>query len=535
MVEGRKWGVVDRVVFGIRWDGGKRPRIILGLLAALVATLVPATAEAHRPDAGRRGAALRSVFVVPATGRTADARRLVCRLGGHSGARIAVAGGFAARVPGGRLAALRGASSVRLAAADVPLSVRSDADARNAATATATLQAAAGVTGLHDAGVDGRGVGIALVDSGAMAIDGLDGGQLVTGPDFSSDNRDPDLRGLDGFGHGTHLAGVIAGRDGAGLEGVAPGARVLSVKVANAGGQTSLLRVLAALDWVRRNADARDIRVVNLSLGVDADDIGYVRDPLAFAAEKLWRSGLVVVTAAGNNGADAGRLDIPAADPFVIAVGALDTAGTADTGDDGVAAFSSRGTTRAPDVIAPGTGVVSLRVPGSTLDMAFPKARVGERHFRGSGTSQAAAVVSGVVALLLQQRPGLEPDQVKALLRGGARPVGGVGAAEGNGAVDAARSAGLQAPTPLQAVQRFRAAVLDVRQLAAAGKVLRQALGNSRWSGSTWSGSTWSGSTWSGSTWSGSTWSGSTWSGSTWSGSTWSSASWDEGAEAAGP
>jgi serine protease AprX len=524
MVHGRKW----RVVFGIRWDGGKRPRVIIGALTALIAAFVPASAQAHAVDAGQR-AALRSVFVVPAAGRTADARALVCRLGGHSGRRIAVARGFVARVPGNRLATLRGNAAVRAASPDVDLSLRGDDAVQTAASAGATVRAAAGLQALRDAGIDGKGVGIALVDSGAMDIDGLDGGQLVKGPDFSSDDEDADLRGLDGFGHGTHLAGVIAGHDGAGLDGVAPGARVLSVKVANAGGQTSLLRVLAALDWIRKNQAAQNIRVVNLSLGVDADDVGYVRDPLAFAAEQLWRKGLVVVAAAGNNGANAVSLDIPAADPFVLAVGALDTAGTPDTGDDAVASFSSRNASRTPDVVAPGTGIVSLRVPGSTLDMAFPKARIGERYMRGSGTSQATAVVSGTIALLLQQRPDLQPDQVKALLTSGARSLGADASAQGAGALDAARSASLATPAAKKVAQHGRAAVLDVRQLGAAGKVLRKALGNARWNGSTWSGSTWSGSTWSGSTWSGSTWSGSTWSGSTWSGSTWSSASWDGG------
>jgi serine protease AprX len=403
--------------------------------------------------------------------------------------------------------------------------VRGDDAAQTATNAGETLRAAAGVDSLR--GVDGSGIGVALVDSGAMDVRGLDDGQLVTGPDFSADADDRDLRGLDGFGHGTHLAGVIAGHDGAGLTGVAPGAHVVSVKVADAGGQTSLLRVLAALDWIRRNQRDLNLRVVNLSLGVDADDVGYVRDPLAFAAEQLWRRGLVVVAAAGNGGADAGQLDIPAADPFVIAVGALDTGGTPSTSDDGIASFSSRSATRTPDVVAPGTGIVSLRVPGSTLDTAFPAARIGERYFRGSGTSQATAVVSGVVALLLEQRPGLVPDQVKALLERGARPVpvsGDAAPAEGAGAVDAARSAALAIPSLRDVAQHWRAAVLDPRAVAAAGKVLRRALGNARWAGSTWSGSTWSGSTWSGSTWSGSTWSG-----STWSGSTWSSASWDDG------
>src|SRR4051794_18851623 len=143
MVQGRKWGVVDRVVFGIRWDDGRRPRqrVVFGLLAAVSAALVPASAQASAVDAGSR-AGLRSVFVMPAAGRAADARTLVCRLGGHDGARIAVARGFVARVPANRIKALRSSSAVRTAAPDVALSVRGDDAAQTAATAGETLRAA---------------------------------------------------------------------------------------------------------------------------------------------------------------------------------------------------------------------------------------------------------------------------------------------------------------------------------------------------------------------------------------------------------
>jgi serine protease AprX len=176
---------------------------------------------------------------------------------------------------------------------------------------------------------------------------------------------------------------------------------------------------------------------------------------------------------------------------------------------------------------------VSLRAPGSRLDTLYPRARIGDRFFRGTGTSQATAVVSGIAALLLQQRPDLRPDQVKALLKSGAQPLASEGdavEAQGSGAVDAARSADLAAPSPADAAQDHPAAVLD-KSLQKVDKALSRFLARltgSTWSGSTWSGSTWSGSTWSGSTWSGSTWSGSTWSGSTWSGSTWSSAGWGD-------
>jgi serine protease AprX len=150
---------------------------------------------------------------------------------------------------------------------------------------------------------------------------------------------------------------------------VAPGARLVSVKVAGADGETSLARVLAALDWIRRNHDAPgyNIRVVNLSLGVPGED--YRSDVLAYAVEQLWQASIVVVAAAGNNGARANALDMPADDPFVVAAGASDTHKSAHPRDDRVARFSSRSWARTPDLVAPGTDMLSLRVPGSTLDL----------------------------------------------------------------------------------------------------------------------------------------------------------------------
>jgi serine protease AprX len=514
MVGREEHGARDKVVFGIRWDGGKPPRARGGLMAALVAlvaALVPALAQAAPPRAPAGGAALRSALVVPAAGHAAGARRLVVRLGGDAGRRVGIVHGFVARVPAAALPRLAAASVVRSAAPDVALSVRADDDAAAQAAAAASTQVvreASGAQALQDEGIDGSGVAVALVDSGAMELRGLDAGQIVRGPDFSADAASAARRGLDAFGHGTHLAGIIAGHDGSGFTGVAPGARIVSVKVAAADGSTSLLRVLEGLDWVRRHGDDYGVRVVNLSFGVDAASAGYVRDPLAFAAEQLWRSGFVVVAAAGNAGAGAGQLDLPAADPYVIAVGALDTSATVDRSDDGVAAFSSRGNAqRSPDLVGPGTGVVSLRVAGGALDLEFPAARIGSRFFRGSGTSQATATVSGVAALLLQQRPGLAPDQVKALLEASARDLGDSPLDQGAGAVDASALDALATPALAAVRQAFRPAVLDPRRLVRQGAARRNAANDAEWEGRTWSGRTWSGRTWSGRTWSGRTWS----------------------------
>jgi serine protease AprX len=374
------------------------------------------------------------------------------------------------------------------------------------------IRAASGAAGSE---LTGAGVDVALIDSGVIGVSALDGpSKLVRGPDFSEDAYDTDLRGLDAFGHGSHMAGVMAGWDPeTGYRGIAPGARVISVKVAGADGITSLVRVLMALDWVRRNraSGGLNIRVLNLSFGVDARR-SYVREPLAYAAEQLWNRGIAVVASAGNKADGTGRLDMPAADPFLIAVGASDTRYTADQADDGVADFSSRDVTRPPDVVAPGTAVVSLRVPGSTLDAEFPSARVGETFFRGSGTSQAAAVVSGLVALLLEARPDLTPNQVKALLKAGAVDLPDDVSADGVGRVDLARTLALETPSVADSAQPFEPAVMDLFALwedlldESLGTAPGVGTGENGWTGRRWSGRSWSGRSWSGRSWSGNDW-----------------------------
>jgi serine protease AprX len=381
----------------------------------------------------------------------------------------------------------------------VPTSARADSKVNASAQ---WIAGGAGMSGFS--GPDGRGVDVALVDSGVVPVGSLaQRGRVVYGPDFSSERGDRDLRNLDTFGHGTHLAGLIAGRDPiTGFSGVAPGARLVSLKIAGADGETSLGRVLAALDWIRRNHDAPgyNIRVVNLSLGVPGDD--YRSDALAWAVEQLWQEGIVVVAAAGNNGAGARMLDMPADDPFVIAAGASDMRKTADPRDDRVADFSSRGRWRAADLVAPGTSVLSLRVPGSTLDLEFPGARVNGLYFRGSGTSQAAAVTSGIAARVLSARPELNPDQLKAVLVAGAVDLPDPRSEDGAGRIDLRRSLAVSAPSREAAEQHFAPSVLDLDRLRQELSGDDRDLGPAaQWQGRRWSGRRWSGRRWSGDSW----------------------------------
>jgi serine protease AprX len=292
------------------------------------------------------------------------------------------------------------------------------------------VEQAIGAQDLYAAGFTGKGVGVALIDTGVAPVAGLTSGNVVDGPDLSFDSQDASTAHVDGFGHGTHLASIIAGRDTAGLpasylsptswHGVAPDATLVDVKVGASDGAVDVSQVIAGIDWVVQHAADNHTRVINLSYGTDSVQSSMV-DPLAFAVENAWKHGIVVVVSGGNEGDTSKTLADPASDPHVIAVGAMDDAGTAATSDDTVPSWSTHGTdARHVDVVAPGVSVLGLRDPGSTVDVANPSAAVGSRFERGSGTSQAAAVVSGEVALLLQANPALTPDQVKVLLQNNA-------------------------------------------------------------------------------------------------------------------
>ncbi|MEO6653357.1 MAG: S8 family serine peptidase [Ilumatobacteraceae bacterium] len=375
---------------------------------------------------------------------------------------------------------------------------------------------------LEGQGYTGQGIDVALIDSGVARVRGLDqAGKVLYGPDLSNEGAIPNLANLDTYGHGTHLAGIIAGNDGDQVLGIAPSSRIVSLKVAGATGQTDVAQVIAAIDWVveNRDRDGLNIRVLNLSMGVPGVPSN-VGDPLSAAVERAWNAGIVVVAAAGNRGNAAGGVDSPAVDPYVIAVGAIeryDSWGNADS----IAPWSSGGNAvRQADVSAPGRSVMSYRVPGSMLDSMFPAARVGDRYFKGSGTSQAAAVVSAYTAALLSRAPSLTPDQVKYLFRREARDMDWAGFLDGAGKIDAGDSAkrshlGWKAPA-----QRF---VTATGQAGLSGNL---AASGASWSAGTWSGASWSGGTWSGASWSGASWSGASWSGASWSGGVWSGASW---------
>jgi serine protease AprX len=263
-------------------------------------------------------------------------------------------------------------------------------------------------------GQRGTGVTVAVVDTGVADVADLAGRvehlNVSGGP------------AGDGLGHGTFMAGLIAG-SGASSDGqytgVAPSARILDVQVAAADGSTSLSRVLAGLQAVS-DAAARDrsVRVISLALSTGSP-LPPSSDPLARALDRMWARGLTVVVAAGNDGPGSGTVTSPGADATMITVGSLDEHRTSVRRDDTVSDFSSRGTDFGipkPDVVAPGVSLVSTRAPGSAADVENPASRVGTAYFTGSGTSMSEAVTAGAAAVLIGTRPALTPDTVKKLL-----------------------------------------------------------------------------------------------------------------------
>jgi serine protease AprX len=424
-----------------------------------------------------------------------------------------------------------------------------------------------GADAVWSKGITGKGVGVALIDTGVTRVDGLSGANVVNGPDLSFESQDTTLRYRDNFGHGTHLAGIIAGKNSVaadGFSGIAPGVKLTSIKIGVANGAVDVSQAIAAVDWAvahRGDDPANPIRVINLAYGTDGTQ-DYRVDPLAFAVENAWRKGIVVVAAAGNGGTSA-RLANPAYDPYVLTVGAADTKNTVSVSDDTVASFSSRGTTaRKVDVVAPGRSIVSLRDPGSLIDTDYPAARTGTRFFRGSGTSQAAAVVSGAVALMLQARPTLTPDAVKNLIKATARSIApqtaldsGVGTlnvwdayqmvipavtqswtkATGTGSLEQARGTvhvvddnvslvgentvlgPFNAPAWAAATAAGKAWIGgDWMGQGMTGTGLVTVAGASSWAGRSWAGRSWAGRAWAGRSWAGRTWSGLTWVGYSW-------------------
>ena len=277
---------------------------------------------------------------------------------------------------------------------------------------------------LWESGYTGKGIGIAVLDTGIYNHPDLDG--RITGFRDLINNKSETY---DDNGHGTHVAGCAAS-SGKKYTGPAPQADVIGVKVLSKIGSGSLSIVIEGVQWCIQNQEQYRIRIINLSLGSETSQ-SYKDDPVCQAVEKAWDSGIFVCVAAGNSGPQARTINSPGIDPKILTVGATNDMKTKETGDDTIAEFSSRGPTpeglRKPDVVAPGNNITSLRSPGSFLDKQNKDARVGNWYFTLSGTSMATPVCAGVAAQLLQKSPATTPDELKKLLINTARPLPNVG------------------------------------------------------------------------------------------------------------
>ena len=289
--------------------------------------------------------------------------------------------------------------------------------------------------------IQGQGIGIAILDTGIYPHPDLTAPQnrIIAFKDFIKGRSKP----YDDNGHGTHCAGDAAGngsKSNGRYAGPAPKANLIGIKALDKRGTGRVSTLMAGIQWCINNKNKYGIRVLSMSLGAPASQSSQ-SDPLCQAVRKAWEAGIVVCAAAGNDGPGAKTINSPGIEPKIITVGAIDDKGTIKITDDIIAPFSSRGPTvdglTKPDVVTPGTNIISLRDPNSYLDKTIPGSRVGQWYMSLSGTSMATPVCAGVAALILNKSPGLTPDQVKALLIKTCRNISPDPNAGGAGLVDA--------------------------------------------------------------------------------------------------
>ncbi len=529
-----------------------RRRSVLALvLAAAVGWPVVAGAST--------GAPVRSVKVVVQAASVEAATDAVRRAGGSVVRDLPLVDGVAAIVP--RTARLTGVDAVT---PDRPVRA-STYDSGGPGTAGNVYRQE---TQVGQAGSGTRPVTVALVDTGVAPVGGL-ADNLLPVPDPQHPDQTAACANFsseptcdDSYGHGTFLAGLIAGD--APYPGMDPAARLVSVKIAGRDGAADTSQLLAAIQYVVSFREQLGIKVLNLSLGTDSTHDAR-KDPLNRAVERAWQAGITVVVAASNRGHDGsdGTVSKPGDDPLVITVGALDDRGTENRADDVVPPFTAQGpvvegtpsdplVVSKPDVAAPGVGLVSLVSPGSRIEQTAPPSTVGVSGYRrGSGTSQATAVVSGAAALLLERRDWT-PDEVKAALVRGAYQVDAPASLVGAGLVSVAASLGQTVTGTVQ--QAPRQDPLDAQLDLARGRTLvtsfacsvpRQLLDGDdctyvhgvltalatpapqgaellpfdpkAYDGGSWDGQSWYGSQWvQGQSWYGQSWYGQSWYGQSW-------------------
>jgi serine protease AprX len=545
-------------------DQGIR-RLVVAFGATLL--LLPAFSTQGSESAPAVAGRLVSVIVESWNG-SESAAASVEAVGGRVTKSLPIVDGVTAKIPAGRLDDLARYDHIRHVTPNDDVSFQ-QATSTEFDLQPARVQKEMGSDRLWDQGITGRGVTVAVLDTGVhMAHPDL-AGRVLHCEDMSHEaGTAADC--ADTFGHGTFMAGLVAGNgasSGGRYKGAAPESKIVAVKAAGYDGSTDVSTILAGIQWVVSHKAQYGIRVLNLSLGTDSAQ-SHLLSPLNYAVQKAWKSGIVVVVSAGNSGPNSRTILKPADDPYVITVGSSNDEGTLATADDKVPVFSSKGPTRSnglakPDVVAPGVHTVSLRSPGSAIDNLYgTTATVEGSYFRGTGTSMSAASVTGVVAQMLQKSPGLVPDQVKARLMNTAKRIATTDStAAGKGTVDAYAAAtststakanqyllmGLS--TGLGSLDAARG-TLDIDVLTRIGQIpldgeyvlqLSDSLvgtvtGLVPWTGLTyattgWDPLTWNLTSWLKNDWAASSWKASSWKAtefvaSSWKGTTWDNADW---------
>ena len=426
----------ERIRPSVNWGGKTKCVSLLLVLALLLSLAMPLAAPLTQPAARVEPLLLEMArqqpnrmvgVIVQKTAQDDRVEKAVSALGGEVTWDLHIINAFAAEMRVQAATQLGSVDGVRWVSLDAPM-VSTDCTA-DCLTSDTNLKSVyektinANNVWLSAPKRQGTGIGVAVVDAGINWQQDLytkfGQNRVVANVRF---NTDYNQTTFDNFGHGSHIAGIVGGNGSASngkYIGVAPNSNIINVKVANDDGSATTATVVAGLQWVLQNRAQYNIRVVNLSLNSTVSE-SYNVNPLNAAVEILWFNGIVVVVSAGNSGS--GALYPPANDPFVITVGATDDKGTTNLTDDVVTTFSAYGTTQdgfaKPDLVAPGRNVISLmgNVNG-VIPTQHPANRVDNTYFRMSGTSMSAPMVSGAVALLLEDEPNLNPDQVKYRLK----------------------------------------------------------------------------------------------------------------------
>jgi len=554
------------------WGSGKRGILLTAIAAMLVLPIAggAATSSTQR----RSGAVTESATLLElaganpdrvfnvivqtrgGSGKNAAAEAIDAARGKHPGKarglkkEFSVISGGAAELTGAQIVDLASRKNVIAITEDVPMVTSSNPNTSTSTCASCPFEGVywpyvTGVTGFWQkpgakAAPAPQAPAIAVVDSGVDAGNSMFGGRVVKQVALTS--LTPNANG-DGRGHGTFVAGLAAGMLG-NWGGSSPTSKIISLDVMNDKGKAMTSDVIAAADWIYQHKDENGIRVANFSLHAEGES-SFLLDPLDQAVERLWFSGVVVVTAAGNyavDGQPSGVLYAPGNDPFVITVGSVDLNATTDLADDLTSPWSSYGYTldgfSKPELAAPGRYMIGAVPTTATMTAERPDRIVAPGFMWMSGTSFAAPVVAGAAADLLALHPNWTPNQVKGALMVSARdlPAARTGSA-GVGEVKLDAAALVTAPPDANvALDKFltpdplggSTPVFDAASWAEAARA-DTAWDAASWADASWAAASWNDASWAEASWSDASWATASWSDASWADASWADASWADG------